>query len=195
MNNENELGKRAVQFAECLLNDNESYHNHKETMAHACVVLEIVIFGWIMSKDGWSIATSMNPIIFWFTIIAIWILLHVYIRWELRFRRWAAKQDAGIRRMLCEWTRTNPKKDKFEAYQDKPKKPHWLQSLIDCFIPHFCGSHPHDLAAKGYPIPLVEAIEEASKEKDNSLRLGEWLPTGLSLILIIIIILRKLTDC
>jgi len=195
MNNEDELGNRARQFAGYLLADNKTYHNHKETMAHACVVLEIVIFGWIMSKDGWAIATSFGQFVFWFVFLLIWLMLHLYIRWELRYRRWAARQDFGIRRMLGKWTSTNPIMDELRPYENRPKNPHWTQSLIDLFFPCFCGSYPHDRAAKCYPIALVNSLKEADGEKDCSLYWGEWLPTGLSIILFAIVSIRKLIDC
>jgi len=195
MNKEEELGNRARQFAECLLSDNQTYHNHKETMAHACVVLEIAIFGWIMSDNGWEIATGINKKLFLFLFTVVWLMLHLYIRWQLRYRRWAAKQDAGIRRMLGEWTYKSPTKEQLQPYKESTPKPPSSQILIDWFIPNFCGGHLHDLAAKNYPIQLVESIKEASSEKDNSLYIGEWLVTILSMFLFLIVFFRKLWDC
>ena len=188
-----------MEFAGYLLADTRAYHNHKETMAHACVALEIAIFGWIMSKDGWAMATSVKQALFWLAFTGIWLLLHLYIRWELRFRRWSVTQDFGIRRMLANWTSTNPTEEELLPYgepiKNNSKAPHLRRIIADLAFPYFPGRFPPERAAIGYPIVLVEALRKADIRKDCWLYFGEWLPTGLSLLLFFIVLLRKLIDC
>jgi len=196
MCDENELVNRAKQFAECLLSDNKIYHNHKETMAHACVVLEIALFGWIMSKDEWAIVIDIGWIKFLLVLIGIWLPLHLYMRWELRNRRWSAIQDIGIRVFLARCV-TKPKIQDFQPFEEKIQYPdcYCFSKLIDHVIPFFRGGLQAENSAHGYPIALVKALRNAARDKNWSLYFGEWLPSFLSLFLLGILLVRISTDC
>lgn len=199
MCDENELANRAIKFAECLLSNNMSYHDHKETMAHACVVLEIAIFGWIMSNGGWAIATSVRFIWFFLVSIVVWLLLHVYIRWELRLRRLSAFFGHGIRKVMIKWTSTNPTMEELQPYEESNKNnakgPCLFWIILDLIVPCFCGSLPLEHAPIGYPTALVEAFKKAEVDGDECLYLGEWLPSVFSLLIISVVVLRRWTDC
>jgi hypothetical protein len=195
MPNGNQMGDHARKFAECLIVKNSSYHNHKETMAHACVVLEIAIFGWVMSKDVWAIATETSLI--WFLIVAtgIWLPIHWYMRWELRFRRFATKQDAGLCRVMARWIIANPTMNELEPYMEKEQDSFSKWTLIDFFLPCFRASLPTERGSFGYPTIMVEDLKNTGSDKDRWLYFGEWLPTALSLFLFVILILRRWMDC
>ena len=153
---ENESANRARQFAERLHSDNQSLHNHKEIMAHACVVLEIALFGTIMSKDDWAVVRNTGWTA-WVAISVIWLILHLYMRWELRNRRWSATRGSGIRAFLAQSV-TRPERQNLEPYKDEQQLTRWRYRAIDYLIPLFRGGIPREHAVRDYPIALVEAF-------------------------------------
>ena len=189
-----EMGNHARKFAECLIANNCRYHNHKETMAHACVVLEIAIFGWAMSKDVWTVATE-TKLIFLIVATGIWLPIHWYMRWELRFRRFAAKQDAGIRRVMARWIIANPTMDELKPYENRIQDCFSWWTLIDLFWPCYRASLPLERGSFGYPTVMVQDLKDTKNERDLWLYFGEWLPTALSLFLFITLFLRRWMDC
>jgi len=106
MNNENSTNgktnelpsEHARKFVEMLRSHYSQYHNHKETMAHAAVILQIGLFVGIMSMKHWP--PKWIPDICcipkeWFAFIGyilMWLLILLYVVWQLRRRN-----DARIR--------------------------------------------------------------------------------------------------
>jgi len=93
------------KLAESLLSFKGRYHNHKETMAHAGVLLQVGLFsaimkGWLPGlKGSVEIPTRiMAGIVF----VLIWLLIYTYIRWQLFNRELAAKQINEMIKALVE---------------------------------------------------------------------------------------------
>lgn len=176
-----------------LLSYNVNYHNHKEIMAHAAVVLQIGLFVWIMSKDGSELIEKGCVLILF---ILIWLLIHLYMRWELRNRRWAAMQIDGIRRTLGRWNIQDIELEELQPYQEDPKYPHWFCRLCDLLIPCFRGTLPHDHAALDHPRGLVTNLEIARNDlsagfRSVSLRVAEWIVTAASWLVLIVVFIRR----
>ncbi|UCE38878.1 MAG: hypothetical protein JSW00_06555 [Thermoplasmata archaeon] len=200
MCSENELAKRTRHLVEFLITDQSSYHHHKETMAHACVVLEVGLFAWIMTKDGWMMIRYAG-FFTWFIIITIWCLLHLYLRWELRNRRWSAIQIDALYEILRRWAVTDPTPEELQSYQKPDKKPddclNRLWKKIDFLIPYSPGGISVEDESSGYPRALVQAFTEAAHNAEHNTRLkfGEWLPSVFSLLIIVFVVGRGCMDC
>jgi hypothetical protein len=110
--------ERAIGFCSNALGHYSSYHDHKESMAYAGAGLQIALFGYIMMAEQWppcwlnSVVIShieIPPKCLTFGIVTLlWLLIHIYIRWQLRKRRMAAIEVAGTLRTLAKWIATPP---------------------------------------------------------------------------------------
>lgn len=89
------------QFEEMLREHCSEYHNHKETMAHAALVVQLGLFAWIMTTDVWP-PKWVNDICIskeWGAFVGyllIWLLIFWYTRWQLNNRKRAAKLVAAL---------------------------------------------------------------------------------------------------
>lgn len=168
MANINEEGRR-IQFIKLELPIRVVYHNHKEIMAHACAVLEIGILAWVMTKDGWKLLQTNEGFA---CFVILWILIHLYLRWELRNRRKASILIASYFDYLQEWgsgvvqTKQEPKQQKICWFV--------CGLIFDFLIPCFRGTFP-----------------ETRVRKDWNLYFGEWLPTGISWLVLLAVVQRK----
>ena len=95
-----------------------SYHDHKENMANAGFLVQIGLFGAVVSQKEWVSpdAPSLNllgvevpaalPVVVVYFLL--WILTHAYIRWQLDKRTTAAVYAAAIRTELLSWLSEPP---------------------------------------------------------------------------------------
>lgn len=145
---------RAKHFLEILLNQQEIYHNHKETMAHAGVLVQIAIAAGILTKEDWPpvwLDYNYYPAVFTTVgIILIWLLVHIFIRWQLRNRRGAALMYAAILRTLRFWVHTDPIEEDLKPYTPANKRPSVLVILIDYLIYSKCNNLHNPPAITAY---------------------------------------------
>ncbi len=78
----------------------ETYHNHKENMSNAGFLVQLSLFGAIISKGLWPPEWVANvialPKVATFTVyFMLWFLIHYYTRWQLINKRIAALYFAG----------------------------------------------------------------------------------------------------
>jgi hypothetical protein len=89
------------QFEEMLREHCAEYHNHKETMAHAALVVQLGLFAWIMTEDTWP-PGWVNDVYIpskWVAFTGyfiIWLLILLYTGWQLWHRRRGAKLVAAL---------------------------------------------------------------------------------------------------
>jgi len=87
------------QFEEMLRGHCAEYHNHKETMAHAALVIQIGLFAWIMTKGtpDWVEDISIpKEWVFFLGYFIMWLLIFLYTVWQLNNRKRAAKLVATL---------------------------------------------------------------------------------------------------
>jgi len=87
-----------------------SYRDNKETMAYAGLALFTGATGTALIAKDWPPAVAQNNP--WMIIVAftfLWFVVIVYLRFQLRRRRWAAFRVAGCEWLLCEWLPGSPK--------------------------------------------------------------------------------------
>jgi hypothetical protein len=91
------------ELAKLLLNHCGQYNNHKENMAYAGVLLQVGIFAYVMTAHQWP-PSSLNhayvPCATAGFIFVIWVLIHIFIGWQLRNRKLAARRTAATARYL-----------------------------------------------------------------------------------------------
>ena len=162
--------ERAEKLNSQLLSDHSSYHNQKERMAHVGFLLEVAIFGGVISTKNWP-PTWIPDITFSAQIIAfsaftlIWLFIHIFIRWQLRNRRWAALQYAGVLRAARKWVVEPPTPEDLQPYKiDHPIETNKLGVLFDYIIPWPKARIRSDLGMEGFPKCIVDGVKEQDNE-------------------------------
>ena len=198
---ENERAKCVRERGEQLESYLASYHHHKETMAHAGVGLQTALFAWVMSQDNPDLVGKT-----WLLVgfAVIWLLIHIYVRWQLRLRRYAAMQIDQLQSRLAQWSLQNPTSEELKPYPHPSSVPRVRHVLCDLLIPRFKYGIPLDEGRKDYPSGLVVLVDKSNKEwsliKENPrLYCGEWLLSIGSFLMGGIVLVRGLllviTDC
>jgi hypothetical protein len=96
---------RAIDFVNSLQERYRSYHDHKESMAYAGLtafttasVVALVSSEW--PPASWGGYSRQLGVI---ALMVFWLGVFVYLRFQLRRRRWAALRMAGCERLLGRW--------------------------------------------------------------------------------------------
>lgn len=173
--------ERHTKLLELLLAQSETYHNHKETMAHAGVLLQIALVAGMVSVDPWppswvpEVHISARVLIA-VAFVALWLLIHVFVRWQLRNRRSAALTNAACLRTLRKWATTPPTDDDLKPYQVKSsQKPSVRIFLDEDFIPPPSVTLHYDVDKEDYPSGMVqEWINQEGNLGTGAVR-AEWL--------------------
>ena len=117
---------------QCFLEMHSQYHNHKENMAYAIFGLEGAFFIGLSVFSQWPpelAKVSSNHLAGLF--VAVWILFHLALRFQLRNRRIAAMFVASYYDALAQQSDLQFRRDDFIVYRD-----HRLDKFIDtCLLP------------------------------------------------------------
>lgn len=170
------------------------YHNHKENMANAGFLVQLSLFGAIISKGIWPPEWVQNvillPKVATFTVyFMLWFLIHYYTRWQLINKRIGALYYAGLdKALLYLVTNDLDKKDKAISVKDS-HTPNLLKDFISkiIYIPN--GYVKMDASTKGMPEFISREVSSMfnSKSGANSL---EILVTYASIIIMIIVAVK-----
>lgn len=120
---QNQKFDRAQQFLQHSLPETSKYNTHKENMAHAGFLLEVALLGSIMSIEEWP-PTWMLENLFGFSdwtvafiiVSLIWLGMHLFIRWQLRKRRWADLYFDCLNRTSINWINKPPTSEELSPY-------------------------------------------------------------------------------
>ncbi|MBI4522339.1 MAG: hypothetical protein HY695_00860 [Deltaproteobacteria bacterium] len=144
--------KRAERFVDRMLADVNSYQSHKETMAHAGLLVMIAVVGGLVSFKPWP--PQWVPVLQVYfeqqtvavlICVLLWFMIHLYIRWQLRRRRWAAVVYNGAVGAVAEWLRRDPTGEDLKYEQRTTKScalGACLLTVIDYVVP--CAKAPLD---------------------------------------------------
>jgi hypothetical protein len=163
--------ERAMKLIEHLLSEMDSYHNHKESMAHAGLLVMVAIAGGILSLKQWppeSITLSMLGLSHYCVtscgVIILLTLCHLYIRWQLRYRRAAACIYNGALLALAESARRKLKKeDLARCPHQKPSVLRRMVTLLDYVIPIPCAIPEYPIKMRRLPAWLANKIHKEVK--------------------------------
>jgi len=197
---------QAERLLNHLIADNEAYHNHKETMAHAGLLVMLGLCSAILLEEVWppcwvsTIPSILCPRqIAMLAFLFLWILLNTYIRWQMRNRRTAAIMQAAAFSILTRGGSGSPESiyldedSEHKGNQGKPPCGRRLITLLDHIVPVPAAPLANDIKGKSYPTWLRNAIEEQEREGTGALT-GEWLITFASFFALIIVAIRTLAS-
>ena len=81
-----------LEIARVLLEFIARYHDHKETMAHAAVLIQLGIVAVLFRMDCWPLQDSSHQIAVFIGYVLMWAIISGYMLWQLDKRREAACQ-------------------------------------------------------------------------------------------------------
>jgi len=188
---------RSFRLLELLLDQTNVYHHHKETMANAGMITQLTILAGLFSVAEWppewvpSIQTTYFCLsargLSQTAFVAVWLLVNVFMRWQLRNRRWAAIFCAAIEETLRKWARSNPESEELDAYGEEAPKEKFLPTFIDKHLfPYRSATLHSDVSRKGWPNGLVSEWikqEEATLQEPLSAELLLSVGSVLTLVL------------
>jgi len=177
------------ELSEQLLSYVSAYHNHKETMAHTALVMQTAIFAYVMTADKQELSKFSKPTIAGAALV--WLGIHLYIRWQLRNRRWAAAQVGGLRAAMGKWTIEDPQDNDLTSYLptdtvNTKSLCGMLKKVADFLFPYRGGGIPVDKHSEGFPAGIVELMK---KNKSGGI-ISEWLIFAGSVLMLLMILLR-----
>lgn len=191
----------AVDWINNYVEDRSQYHNHKEAMAYVAFGIQIALFGSIMTldkwpfqwiKDRWPMDYNMISIL---GFTCLWFFIHLFIRWQLRNRRWAAIHCAALWKTRIQWIQKRPTSQELSPLNISPKKKKEsiISYLVDHIIVYQSAMIYSDLEYKHYPSCLLNNIMEQEKVSTGAVK-SEYLVTYGSILLYIMVILRALLE-
>ncbi|MHC4440198.1 MAG: hypothetical protein ACYS3S_22835, partial [Planctomycetota bacterium] len=172
------------------LSQMHSYHDHKETMAHAGLLVGLVLLGSVLGASSWPpswVPDIQIPARFvaMFGVCLLWLLIHIYVRWQLRNRRVAALYTDSLLMLLRKWTYKKPSQDQLKQYQNEddlksfntifPERSR-LFDFIDKFVfPVKSAFLPSEEGMKDYPAEFVAIM---IKTRNGATAHEFWLSLG-----------------
>ena len=181
-------------YANILLSDISVYHNHKETMAHAAFLVEVALFGAIMTMTKWppdwvpSICISEKTVTV-AGIFIVWSTIHIFMRWQLRKRRDAAVRFAGIIRAIRKWIDEPPSTEDYKPYKSGLSLREDKFNLLDFIIVWPKAKIFSDVEVDGEPAGLVQGLREQENIGTGAVR-AEYILTYGSIIIFLFIVFR-----
>lgn len=134
---------QSIEFVKMLREHYASYHNHKETMAHAGLVVQIALCAAVLSMEPWppdwipglKISPKYVVLVGYFIL---WLLIYIFTCWQLEKRSEAAEyvrtQIAYLKSKLYPEDKDHEEIDKLHSKKGTPTTPTLIIVLANFFI-------------------------------------------------------------
>jgi len=143
---------------------NHTYHDHKENMAHAIFLVNVAFVGALLGTGGrpsWLPKELTPPWVVGSLCVGAWLLIHRYLRWQLRNRRIAAIKVAAFSNVLRDWIATPPTLVELRPVKKLRPVPGQLKLFLDNWVvPVDTGIGIGDDDVKTYPKCVVGALDK-----------------------------------
>lgn len=161
------------QFRMFVTNELQRYsgfRDHKETMAYAGIALFTGAAATLLTSKDWPPQfAENNPWLIVSAFTLLWLFVIVYLRYQLRRRRWAALRVAGCERLLCKWLLDPPQAGPSPPTSyGKPKASLRLR-LVDYIWPLKCSVRVFDTEVRVYPAELQRSWLDAEPRGSDAL--------------------------
>jgi hypothetical protein len=188
------LSNEETEFAYHFLSDRESYHHHKEQMAYIGFLIETAFFTAVMTFNWQS--SEVCPQFMLLLAVPFWAVLHLFIRWQLRLRRFAAFQIATLLSAILKdlaQDKEKPKspnmagQDNSDSVKGNQSRAHpvWVDYLIPCPSARVFS----DVDIEDYPRWYQNEFRAAVNRGAGAI-LGEQLVTCGSWLILVFMIMR-----
>ena len=92
------LSEDDLKFAYAFLSDRQTYHSRKENMAYLGFLLQIVFTTTVLKTSfppSW-LSDSFPLLLIALITFILWLIIHIFIRWQLRNKRGASLEFATV---------------------------------------------------------------------------------------------------
>jgi len=142
-----------------------AYHNHKENMANAGFLVQIGLFGAVITKNIWPpewVARVIQlPELATFLVYGmLWFLIHYYTRWQLINKRISAFYVAGFDQAFQEMITSDPQNIALEPYRKEAIAPSKWRNFLAGIIYVPKGFVRMDASVFGLPHFLAEKVKQ-----------------------------------
>jgi hypothetical protein len=167
--------ERAIGFVRGLTSRYESYHDHKESMAFTGLTLFTGSAGAALVSEAWPPSWgSHSTLLAVAAVTALWLGILVYLRFQLRRRRWAALRIAGCERVLARWILSPPSDAELSPRRRDPFNVSWCVSYMDLLWPQKAAVLAMEPTSEDdpatYPSALVDAWLRQEKRGTAALK-------------------------
>ena len=152
----------------------DGYHHHKENMANAGFIVQLSLFGAVVSPKVWPPAWVEASIVApatstWLVYFILWMVLHVYIRWQLQNKRIAAIFIAGIQKALLDWLKSAPSSEDLQPYGEDLPRSQGFRKLLSHFFVVTGQQVEGDLGLQDYPRFAASRIADVPRQGTGAL--------------------------
>lgn len=190
-----EAVRRAEAFLSGFYQSYIGYHNHKETMAYAGMALIVTAFAGVLLAEKWppDWLRVSGPTAIALAVTGVWLLLLLFLTWQLRLRRWASIHVDGAWNLLGRWVSAHPTQADLAPWT--PDKCQHLsvpqrRQFFHYLWPMLSDEEATTEENKGYPTALVK--EWIRLEKHPNILLHERLLVGGGWVLYALVLIRTL---
>jgi hypothetical protein len=192
MSYENMCEKQQTQtrdYLEAVHNRLQTYRDGKETLAFAGLAIFLGAVATALTSKDWPPTFAQHrPLLIVGAFSLLWLFVAVYLRYQLRRRRWAALRVAGCDWLLAEWLPDSPRAMVNEDPSPKRSpKPRTIILLIDIIWPLKSAVIAVDPNQRVYTNEIERSWILASKRGTDALlherliHIAGWLGYGLVL--------------
>ena len=169
----------------------QSYHNHKESMANAGFLVQLSLFGSIITEGLWPPAwvskiTSLSDFGTFSVYFLLWFLIHYYTRWQLINKRIGALYFSGFEQSFLYFSTHELTEKDAEINEEESHKTNKLKNFFGKIIYIPGGYSRMDASVKNFPNFVAKAIKTQFKSGSGA-EVLEILMTYLSIILLLIV--------
>jgi hypothetical protein len=169
----------------------ETYHNHKENMANAGFLVQLSLFGAIMTGGLWppkwvEKCITMPEIGTFLVYLVLWFIVHYYTRWQLINKRIAALYYAGFSQSFLYFSTNTLNDDDITIYHGETHKRNKMKDFISKIVYIPGGFAKMDASINNLPMFIAKRIEKQFNNGSGAETL-EILITYASFMLVILV--------
>jgi len=164
--------ERASGFVEAMLGREAAYHQHKEAAAYAGITLFAGIAGTAVVSKAWPPEWGTYT-----TTLAIgaatflWVVILIFLRFQLTRRRWAALRVAACDRLLAAWLQVQPSDEALVLLPSAPRPPvSFCDKAANCIWGSKAAVRAVDTKESVYPGALVKELIAQEERGTNALK-------------------------
>ena len=193
--------KEILSYLQTRINLWETYHNHKEAMSNAGFLVQISLFGSIVTETLWppewvrkilyfvDDPILIANIITFLVYFILWFLIHYYIRWQLINKRIAALYFAGFEKAFLKFLSTSKDNLDCTPYHKDIYTPNPLKEFLNKIFYVPSALTKKDASTQGMPTFIAQEIEKQFI-KGTGGEVLEFLMTNTSILLLIIVCIK-----
>lgn len=183
--------EKVLQYLQMRMQIWNDYHSHKESMVNAGFLVQLSLFGTMITETIWppewvNKLFSMPDFITYAVYLLLWFLIHFYTRWQMINKRIAALYFAGMEKAFYLLLSGDLKKEDFEPNENDAVTKSAFKDFMSKIVYVPGGWTKMDASVKGMPKFVAKCIEEKFK-KGTGAETVEILMTYTSILLAVIV--------